>query len=63
MSVFKRRSRLLLPLCNQMIQRADGLRLAAERRMRTFGRCPAEDVEMRPALRIGDETLEEEVPP
>src|SRR5690606_28662191 len=47
-------------LAQVMVERADGLRLAADGRMRPLGLRPAVDVEMRPALVAGDEALEEQ---
>src|ERR1044072_5527124 len=47
-------------LAAMMEERADGLCFTAARRMRPLGLGPAVNVEMRPALRLADETLEEE---
>lgn len=47
-------------LADMVKECADRLCLAAARRMWPFGRSPAVNVEMHPALRLADETLEEE---
>ncbi|MCY1295240.1 hypothetical protein D9M70_445700 [compost metagenome] len=51
-----RSDRLFCHLLDVMVERPDRLRLAANRRMRPLGLCPSEDVEMHPALGVGDET-------